>query len=124
MNSLPGQKFRLTGTQLNGLSQAVSYGDDAQMATNYPLVRILASDGNVYYCRTFDHWTMAVATGTKAVATWFTLPTTIPDGDGQLFVVANGIASDPVQVSVVTPQGCLKALGSLGNLLQRLFARS
>ena len=124
VNSLPGQKFRLTGTQLNGLSQAVSYGDDAQMATNYPLVRILASDGNVYYCRTFDHWTMAVATGTKAVATWFTLPTTIPDGDGQLFVVANGIASDPVQVSVVTPQGCLNALGSLGNLLQRLFARS
>ena len=36
----PGVSYTLSGTQLNGLSQAVSYGDDAQMATNYPLVRL------------------------------------------------------------------------------------
>ena len=30
----------LQGEQLTGLSQAVSYGDDAGLATNYPLVRI------------------------------------------------------------------------------------
>jgi hypothetical protein len=35
-----GHTYRLTGRQLNGLSQANAYGDDAQMATNYPLVRL------------------------------------------------------------------------------------
>jgi hypothetical protein len=35
-----GGYFRLFGRQLNGLSQAASYGDDAQMATNYPLISI------------------------------------------------------------------------------------
>jgi hypothetical protein len=29
---------------------------------------------------------------------------------GQLVVVANGIASNPVQGSVITPQGCLNTL--------------
>ena len=35
-----GSTYRLQGTQLNGVSQAVSYGDDASMATNYPLALI------------------------------------------------------------------------------------
>lgn len=35
-----GNSYRLRGRQLNGLSQANGYGDDAQMATNYPLVRL------------------------------------------------------------------------------------
>jgi hypothetical protein len=32
--------YLLQGTQLNGLSQANTYGDDCQAATNYPLVRL------------------------------------------------------------------------------------
>ena len=35
-----GHSHRLRGRQLNGLSQANAYGDDAQMATNYPVVRL------------------------------------------------------------------------------------
>jgi hypothetical protein len=48
-----GHVYRLRGRQLNGLSQANAYGDDAQMATNYLLVRLkrIGSD-NVYFCRT------------------------------------------------------------------------
>jgi hypothetical protein len=53
--------YQISGTQFNGLSQACSYGDDAQMATNYPIARI-QSGGEVYYVRTFNHSTMAVAT--------------------------------------------------------------
>ena len=96
-----GATYVLQGQQLNGLSQAVSYGDDAQMATNYPLVRIRnLADGAVVYCRTFNHSTMGVATGSATVSTSFTVPSSAPQGDYALSVVANGIASDELSVKV------------------------
>jgi len=97
----PGVSYQLTGQQLNGLSQAVSYGDDAQMATNYPLVRLRSpSTGSVTYCRTSGHSTMGVATGTAIVSTRFTVPASVPTGSYQLSVVANGIASDELAITV------------------------
>ncbi len=94
------QTYTLSGMQLNGLSQAVSYGDDASMATNYPLVRIrnLASN-KVVYCRTFNHY-MGVATGNSIRTTQFTLPAWIETGASELYVIANGISSAPFTVSV------------------------
>ena len=98
-----GHSHRLRGRQLNGLSQANGYGDDAQMATNYPLVR-LKHIGNkkVHFCRTFDHSTMAVATGKKAVHTHFHVPHAVPAGHYELAVIANGIHSKPVKVRIKT----------------------
>ena len=32
--------YTLTGTQLNGLSEGASYGDDAEMSSDYPIVRL------------------------------------------------------------------------------------
>jgi hypothetical protein len=91
----------IQGTQFNGLSQGAMYGDDAQMATNYPLVRIVnASTRNVVYCRTHNHSTMAVATGATVVSTEFDIPSTIGTGASELFVVANGIPSKPVKVHI------------------------
>ncbi|HEV7518171.1 MAG TPA: hypothetical protein VGR07_17880, partial [Thermoanaerobaculia bacterium] len=94
------------GTQFNGLSQAVSYGDDYAAATNYPLVRIhnLAS-GHLRYCRTHDHasngvTSMGVATGAAFVTTQVELPGDLETGDSELVVVANGIPSAPVQIKV------------------------
>ena len=59
-----GRTYTIRGRQLNGLSQAVSYGDDASMATNYPLVRIHnLSTNKITYCRTHDHSTIGVHTG-------------------------------------------------------------
>jgi hypothetical protein len=97
----PGQSYTLSGKQLNGLSQAVSYGDDATMATNYPLVRVrnLASS-NIIYCRTFGHSTLGVATGNAIHSTTFSLPAAIESGASELTVVANGIPSDPFTVNV------------------------
>jgi hypothetical protein len=69
------------------------------MATNYPLVRIQHSNGNTYYCRTANHSTMGVATGASLESTQFTVGC-IPEGTGLLFVVANGIASKPVEVTI------------------------
>jgi Kelch motif len=104
ITSYPGnvriaQSYTLHGRQLNGLSQACSYGDDCTNATNYPLVR-LEGGGNVWYCRTFDHSTMGVATGFSIQSTNFTVPCGVPDGSYSLCVIANGIESDCVPITV------------------------
>jgi hypothetical protein len=87
---------------LNGLSQAASYGDDAQMATNYPLIRIHNNASkHVVYCRTQNHPSMGVATGSIVQNTEFLVPTGIGLGASELRAVANGIASNPVPVRIV-----------------------
>jgi hypothetical protein len=92
---------KIQGTQFNGLSQGAMYGDDGQMATNYPLVRITnTASGSVVYCRTHNHSTMSVATGSKIVATEFDIPATIETGASTIEVVANGIPSNPVNVTI------------------------
>jgi hypothetical protein len=96
-----GKTYTVAGTQFNGLSQGGSYGDDFQDATNFPLVRLVnAATGHVFYCRTHNHSTMAVATGNKRVSTQFDVPANADKGLSQLFVVANGIHSSPVWIKV------------------------
>ncbi len=96
-----GMTYKITGTQFNGLGQAMSFGDEFQNATNYPLVRITnKANGAVSYARTHDHSTMGVATGSKRVWTYFDVPKGIRSGASTLEVVANGIASKPVTTSV------------------------
>lgn len=96
-----GATYRIHGHQLNGLSQAVAYGDDAQMATNYPLVQLSGPPSvGIVFCRTFDHSTMAVATGNAVHHTNFHVPHHLPHGHYELSIVANGIASEPVSVHV------------------------
>jgi hypothetical protein len=96
-----GQTYKITGTQFNGLSQAMSYGDENQNATNYPLVRITNNaTGHIFYARTHNHSTMGVATGSKIVSTSFDVPSGISPGASTLEVVANGIASKAVNLRV------------------------
>ena len=101
----PGLTYGITGTQFNGLSQAVGFGDDYQGATNYPLVRITnAATGHVFYCRTHNHSTMGVATGSATVSTQFDVPPSIETGPSTLVVVANGIPSKPWNLTIATTQ--------------------
>ncbi len=96
-----GSTYTISGTQFNGLSQAANVGDEFNAATNYPLVRITnTATGHVFYARTHDHSTMGVATGSRAVSTQFTVAAGTETGAGSLVVVANGIASTPVGVTV------------------------
>lgn len=87
----PGNTYTLKGRQLNGVSQAVSYGDDATAATNYPLIRLQNGAGDVFYCKTHGHSTMGLQTGTVIHSTQFDVPLSIPFGAWELCVVANGI---------------------------------
>jgi uncharacterized protein (TIGR03437 family) len=100
-NLVAGTTYSISGTQFNGLSQGAMYGDDAQMATNFPLVRITNSaTGHVFYCRTHGHSTMGVATGATPVSTNFDVPLSIESGPSIMEVVANGIPSIPKTVLV------------------------
>jgi hypothetical protein len=103
----------ISGKQFNGLSQANAYGDDAQEATNYPLVRITNNVSlHVSYCKTHNHSTMGVATGTATVSTQFDVPAGIELGASTIAVVANGIPSSPVSVNIPEPMNDNVILGS------------
>ena len=98
-----GHSYVISGQQFNGLSQACSYGDDATMATNYPLVQLTShATGAVTYCRTVNHSTMAVATGATTVSTNFTVHAGLATGSYTLVVIANGIPSLGYGVSIVS----------------------
>ena len=85
--------YVISGHRFNGMSQGAAYGDDQQSATNYPLVRITNNaTGHVFYSRTHDHSSMAVAFNGR-VSTHFDVPATQEPGPSQLVVVANGILS-------------------------------
>ncbi len=99
--------YHLTGTGLNGISEGASFGDDAQMASNYPLVRLTDGAGKVTYARTYDWSSNGVMTGSLPVSTEFTLPASILQAPAQnysLEVVANGNPSAPVCFSTL-PSG-------------------
>ena len=105
-----GGSIDISGTQFNGLSQAVGYGDDVSAATNYPLVRVKNKrTGDVTYCRTSNHRTviggntvasMAVATGNAVITTTVDIHGNLSPDDYDLFVVANGIPSAPFPVTM------------------------
>jgi len=96
-----GKTYGIAGTQFNGLSNGAAYGDDAQMNSNYPLVRITnTATGHVFYAKTHNHTTMGVGTGSKLVGTHFDVPASIETGASTLEVVANGIPSAPVNITV------------------------
>ena len=97
-----GSTYQISGTQFNGLSQGgQTMGDEYETSTNYPLVQITNnSTKDVFYARTHDHSTMGVATGKKTVSTNFDVPSGMETGASSLVVIANGIPSAPVSVTV------------------------
>jgi hypothetical protein len=85
--------YHLTGTLLTGISEGAAYGDDAQMDSNYPLVRLTNSLGQVYYARTFNWSSTGVMDTNPAMTTDFVVPTNFQAGTYDLVVVANGNSS-------------------------------
>lgn len=96
-----GQTYKITGIRFNGMTQGAAYGSGVeQSASNYPLVRITnKATQHVFYCRTHDHSSMAVASPFP-VTTSFDVSSTIETGPAKLEVVTNGIPSQAVSVEV------------------------
>jgi hypothetical protein len=95
-----GQSYLINGRQFNGWSQAASFGDEFETATNYPLVQIKNnSTGHIFYAKTHDHSSMAVASH-ALVSTHFDVPAGMETGASTLIVVTNGIVSNAINVTV------------------------
>jgi hypothetical protein len=66
------------------------------MSSDYPVVRLTNSTGQVYYARTYNWSSTGIMTGTNIVSTEFTVPANLPVGIYSLVVTANGNASAPI----------------------------
>ncbi len=87
--------YHLTGIGLNGISGGAAYGDDQQMDSNYPLVRMTNSaTGNVYYARTYN-WSSTTIQNPNPVTAEFSVPANLPAGTYSLVVTVNGNPSAP-----------------------------
>jgi hypothetical protein len=87
--------YHLMGFQLNGPNEGAAYGDDAQMATNFPIVQLTDQNNNVIYATT-TNWTSVVASSFLPESTDFSLPQGTPPGFYTINVIADGISSSPV----------------------------
>jgi hypothetical protein len=99
-----GKTFKLAGQNLNGFSQANSYGDDAQMATNFPLVRVKNSSTQaVVYLRTSNFSSLGVAVAGPVTCEVAVSGEGLTAGTWELVVVANAVPSLPVTVQIGQP---------------------
>lgn len=95
--------FTLTGTQLNGPSDASAYGDDSQSNENYPIIRLQNSSGLVFYCRSRD-WTSTQVGNIPHESVKFTLNPAVTPGVYQLIVSAGGVSSAPVVLRITNEE--------------------
>ncbi len=95
-----GKDYAFSGEGLHGISAGTSYGDDAQAATNYPIVRITnRATGHVGYARTRAFSNYSIARGAYSEAR-VAIPASLEPGVSDLVVVANGIASAAMRVTI------------------------
>jgi hypothetical protein len=106
---VPGTTVTLAGTQLCGLSECWSFGDDNQQAENYPMVRFVDSDDRVTYARAHDVSTRSIAPG-KAGTVLVNIPSLAP-GRYSVYAVAMGIPSARRTVTVL-----LQSAGRVGDM--------
>ncbi len=105
IDSLPatlvrGRTYTFSGRQLHGISAGVSYGDDAQAATDYPIVRIRnRATGHLQYGRTHGFSNFSIARGAHSSAL-LDIPAALESGASDLVVIANGTASEPTRVRI------------------------
>jgi hypothetical protein len=86
----------ITGVLFNGNSQGAAYGDDAQMDSNFPIVRFVGG-GGVYYGTTYN-WSSTSVQSPNTVTAQVSLPAGVLLNPGaySMYVIANGNPSAPV----------------------------
>jgi hypothetical protein len=99
-----GGIFTLTGKQLNGQSAGAAYGDDDQMNTNYPIIRMVNAAGKVFYARTTNWSAVGVDGGTTPETVNFTLNPGITPGNYVLIDSGAGISSFPLFINITAAE--------------------
>jgi hypothetical protein len=99
-----GGVFTLAGQQLTGQSAGAAYGDDDQMDSNYPIVRMTSFTGNVYYARTTNWSSTGVDGGSSPETVNFTLNPSLPPGTYSVVVTGAGIPSFPLLVNITAAE--------------------
>jgi hypothetical protein len=94
--------FLLKGTLLNGFSEGAMYGDDAQMATNFPIV-YLQNGSKVYYARTHNWSNTGVRQTGVTESVEFDPPLNLPSGTYSLYVSASGLISSAYSFTYSSP---------------------
>ena len=96
----PNTTYHISGKQLSGLTQGVQFGDEYENSTNYPLVRIVNNASHhVIYATTSNFSNTSIAPMVPSTFN-FTIGSAVEDGPSKLYVIANGIASLPVDVTI------------------------
>ena len=101
-----GGTYTLTGSMLTGFSQGAMYGDDAQMATNYPMVRITNNSTNHMCWGRTHNWAILTSTqfdvppSTTPGPNWPLVENPCDPGASTLVVVTNGLVSNPIAVTI------------------------
>jgi hypothetical protein len=98
--------YTLTGSMFRGVSQGAAYGDDAQSATNFPLVRITNdATGNRCFARTHD-WAIRISTqfdvppAVTPAPGWALVQRACDVGPSTLVVIVNGLISNGIAVTM------------------------
>ena len=96
----PGKTYSISGKQLSGLTQGQQWGDEWEAATNYPIVQIEnKSSHHISYGRSFNFSTTSIGPSTPSTFS-FTIKKSTENGASLIRVIANGIASSPVAVTI------------------------
>ncbi len=105
-----------TGMLFNGITQGSYYGDDWQMSTNYPIVR-LTKGINVYYARSYNWNSTGVMRGAQKDTTYFSLPEDLPEGTYTVEIVTNGNPSLSKQLKTCNKVGVTELeIGDMSNI--------
>ncbi len=101
--------FTLTGSALNGASEGASYGDDAEMDTNYPIVSVATQIGTTYYATTTNWNATGIGVTNGATSVNFALPAAIGAAPNvtadALTADADGPLSNVTVATFVDPNG-------------------
>ena len=99
---IAGHSYLLHGKLLSGMTHGSGYGDDRQNNSNYPIARLTNGSGDVRYLRTHGFTSFGLNTGAETHSFTLEVPPSTPAGAWTFQVVVNGIASDPLAVTVGT----------------------
>jgi hypothetical protein len=91
--------LQLLGLNAQNLQQS-SYGDDAEMDSNYPIVEYIDTHGNFHYAQSFNWSSTDVQTGSTMDSTNYTLPAGVPAG-----TVIRGRMKNPSSLALAPSPG-------------------